>query len=874
MLSCTRELPEIVSVPAAPAGPDTVAEMPPAQLEALCYQPGMALLYLSEDVTASLEADASPDAFLTKASAGAFAQVEKLGITRMTRLFPDAGEYEPRTRREGLHRWWVVEFDKNYSLTEAGKALLSVEGVEYVEKSRKVKSTAYPFNDPYWKNDDMWGMNNVDHPGYDVNCVPVWKQYTTGNPNVVVAVVDGGIQLDHPDLKANVAASGHYNYVQGNTSITQHKHGTHVAGTIAAVNNNGTGVTGIAGGDYAAGKKGVKLLSLQVFETRMDGEYSAHSFVTALKEAADRGAVISQNSWGYNFDFNEDGYISGYELDYARQAHENPERSFIQAVDYFNRYAGCDNNGNQKPNSPMKGGVVVFAAGNDNIPYGAPGNYEGCIAVGAIAPNGNRTSFSCYGDWVDICAPGYEINSTCTNNSYQRYSGTSMACPHVSGVAALVASYYGGTDFTAEELRVRLLGGAKAIGATTGNKPIGPLVDALNAIQMNADVEIPQPVDDYTVTRAGHNLRFDFAVNGAFGYTAVAAKTPDALQNLDYLHPSPGVIYVNREAPLQAEPGTPLSILMNGLEADTRYYVTMLAYNFNRQFSDPAPVKSEVTGGNLPPQVDMSAAGGVFQFRHYQQVDIPFVFSDPDGDEFTVEFKTDGRAQLTSTDGSQSILHFRLLCPAVQAPASFQAKITVTDELGARTEQSFQYSVLANVPPVQIQDFPLAVLREVGATLRWELDPYFQDEDGEPLSYRAVSFDTDVADVSILDNHILEIKAVGRGTCKVNVMASDSDAASVLATIQVLVRLSSDGEVFLQTDQFREEGLITVITGEEPQDTRVRIFSSSGSLVYETAGVYSALTPLTLDLSALSPGVYAIEVDYGGQTYTFTLLKR
>ncbi len=270
----------------------------------------------------------------------------RLGVTSLERLFPDAGEFEERTRREGLHRWYIVQFDNRTAVSKALESLSAVSGVELAEISPRIKETA-TINDPYWNQ--MWGMNNTAFPGYDVNCQKVWDEYTTGNPDVVVAVVDGGLQLDHPDLKDNIAASGHYNYVNGNTTILQHFHGVHVGGTIAAINNNSLGVTGIAGGDKAKGQGGVKLLSLQVFRSNADGSTSsAHSFATALKEAADKGAHISQNSWGYVFDFNDNGVIdSGTEMEYARYSHENPERSFTQAVDYFNKYAGCDNNGNQ-----------------------------------------------------------------------------------------------------------------------------------------------------------------------------------------------------------------------------------------------------------------------------------------------------------------------------------------------------------------------------------------------------------------------------------------------------------------------------------------------------------------------------------------------
>lgn len=106
------------------------------------------------------------------------------------------------------------------------------------------------------------------------------------------------------------------------------------------------------------------------------------SVPTAIKWAADHGAVICQNSWAYSYDMNGDGKLNSSELAKALAGKVNT--SDRVAIDYFIKYAGCDNNGNQLPDSPMKGGLVVFAAGNENIKNGVPANYEPVVAVAAI----------------------------------------------------------------------------------------------------------------------------------------------------------------------------------------------------------------------------------------------------------------------------------------------------------------------------------------------------------------------------------------------------------------------------------------------------------------------------------------------------------
>lgn len=870
-LACTREMPETFSAPAPKAGPETEQVVSVKQQEAQAFQPGVAIVYVSENLASRLK-DGASGAALCKQSSEMEYLASRIGVSSFERLFPDAGEFEPRTRREGLHRWFIVKYDKNVSYSEALPSLKALPGVSSVEPSRKIRRNI-TVNDEYWSQ--MWGMNNTAYPGYDVNCQPVWSTYTMGNPNVVVAVVDGGIQLNHPDLAANVVSSGHYNYVSGNTTIKQHYHGTHVAGTIAAVNNNGKGVTGIAGGNSAAGKPGVKLLSLQVFQTRDDGrDEGAYDFNRALKEAADKGAIISQNSWGNYFDFNDDGYVTGYELDYARQAHENPDRSFTQAIDYFNKYAGCDNNGNQLPNSPMKGGVVIFAAGNEDIPYGSPGNYDGCISVGAINKNGSRASFSCYGDWVDLCAPGVSIPSTYINGQYTSMSGTSMACPHVSGVAALIASYFGGPGFTADELRARLLNGAKTISASSGSKPIGLLVDAWGSFNMNAQGGTPDPVTDLSVVSVGHNLRLDFSSTGAYAYMALASKHKASVQNADYQNPGEDVVYAVKLAPNNDTAGTPTSILLAGLAPSTDYYVTVVAYSYDKKYSSQATLKQICTAENKKPVVEVKdyPVDG-FVFKHHELVSVPVTCSDPDGDAITVSYKTNGRATFESNNGSSSLFNFKLMCPVAVA-GNYTGTIEVTDELGSKTRSVISYTVLPNEAPRQTKDFEVVLLEEKGAEKEVALDDYFSDPDVEPLFYRATAMNEKIAKVSVTEDGKLSVKAVSQGVCKVIVSAEDHAGARVETEVAILVRLSGSGEVFISGNTVLSEGEITVITGVEEAPTTVRLISSSGVVTYEITGIYSAVTPITLNVNQLAPGIYTLEVNYNGQVYTFTIVKR
>jgi hypothetical protein len=211
--------------------------------------------------------------------------------------------------------------------------------------------------------------------------------------------------------------------------------------------------------------------------------------------------VIANNSWGYEYD-NEFDAAQG-----AKDFIQHPSAT-KSAIDYFIDYAGTDIQGNQT--GPMKGGLVVFAAGNEGWSHDCPGEYERVVAVGAVGPDGRMADYSNYGSWVDILAPGgsdsYEakewiLSTDTAENEYSYQAGTSMATPHVSGVAALLVSYFGGPGFTCEDLRERLLTGARMDGFTLpdGYSVGGGMLDAYGAFTGKTDPEDPD-LDGITVT--------------------------------------------------------------------------------------------------------------------------------------------------------------------------------------------------------------------------------------------------------------------------------------------------------------------------------------------------------------------------------------
>lgn len=541
-----------------------------------------------------------------------------LGADSVERTFPHGGKYEKRMQKAGLHLWYEVYInpdkmsaktvsisaDSGIQVVESVREITRVDSPQIIEasstiatKKSVVSKLSTPFNDPllnkqwHYQNDGSLGDEFI--VGSDINLFPAWE-LETGNPKVIVAVFDGGVEYTHPDLAANMwinkaekqGAEGidnddngyigdihGWNFYDNSNEITFSRHGTHVAGTVAAANNNGIGVSGIAGGDGSP-NSGVRLMTCQIASP--DGIYGTDEVIKrAFVYAANNGAVIAQCSWGYNYRFE----ISQSDKD---------------AINYFIDNAGTDENG--EVSGPMKGGLAIFAAGNNGVKDPVyPAAMDRVLAVTSMRQDFIVPTSSNYGTYIDVVAPGGDqyddgipwIWSTGTNGSYISMIGTSMACPHVSGVAALIVSKYGvgQTELTPEITMDILKGSAhdeiydyNPSFNFLGEKRLGAgYIDAYAALIYASD---PVAVSGLAAKWGATSAQLSWIVpeneynQTPSGYIVIYSTSP--LNQIDPNNIPKDVkqIYVDGT---NAGSGSELSFELNGLLQTTTYYVGIIS---------------------------------------------------------------------------------------------------------------------------------------------------------------------------------------------------------------------------------------------------------------------------------------------------------
>ncbi len=351
---------------------------------------------------------------------------------------------------------------------------------ELIDTSAQTEDGLFP-NDPFF--DLLWGLNNTGQdpfegtPGADISAPEAWE-LETGNPDVIIAVLDTGVDYNHPDLQGNMwqDADGNFgaNFAGGpvNDPMDFSGHGTHVAGTVAAVGNNGVGVTGV-------------MWEADIMAVRVCNEDTCplSAIAQGLEYAIENGARISNNSYG-----TQTPTASG------------PAPLYVTMME----------------NAQQQGHFYITSAGNANndndvlnvYPANLMLDFDNVFSVGNSTPDDTRSPGSNFGnETVHLFAPGTNIASTFLDNDYFYLTGTSMASPHVAGIAGLLLSRNPGADY--HFLRDRLMDGADEVDALENFSIAGGRANALQTL-LAADVPIIQIFPEslsFQVTESGQQTR-------------------------------------------------------------------------------------------------------------------------------------------------------------------------------------------------------------------------------------------------------------------------------------------------------------------------------------------------------------------------------
>jgi subtilisin family serine protease/methionine-rich copper-binding protein CopC len=413
---------------------------------------------------------------------------------------------------------------KDEDFEDLKKSLKNAPGFSYIEPNFVVHGSSTFPNDASFTN--LYGLHNTGQLGgkvdADIDAPEAWD-IARGDGKVVVGVIDTGIDYNHPDLSSNMwrnpgevagnnlddDANGYIDDVYGwdfvgagdNNPIDDHYHGTHVAGTIGGVGNNGSGVVGV---NWNVKLMALKFLSASGGGTTADAieavSYATmmHNLWVATGGAKGANIRLTSNSWGGG--------------------------GFSQALMDAIAAAGTSSGG---------GMLFVAAAGNegtnnDSLPhYPSSYNLPNIVAVAATDRNDGLASFSCWGPTsVDIGAPGVDTYSTSPGSSYRSLSGTSMATPHVSGVAALAWSV--APNATYQQIRDAMYAGADPIPSLAGKTVTGKRLNAFGTLQqLGLSVSGSTPAADSIVVTAP----VDFVIHFSNPYASASVQASDLLVN-------------------------------------------------------------------------------------------------------------------------------------------------------------------------------------------------------------------------------------------------------------------------------------------------------------------------------------------------------
>ncbi len=549
-----------------------------------------------------MAADFAPGELLLQVQTGHEAVVEQHFSERGGRAIERIHTKAMQTAEgAGLMR---VALPQGADVLESAKSWANIPGVLSAEPNWWVETSVA--NDPYYASGSrLWGLYSDDSgsasgPSGTTNqfgsaAEKAWQAGYVGSSEVVIGVIDEGIQFNHPDLAANiwvnpteVAGDGldndgngyiddvnGFDFFNNDGSIydgTGDDHGTHVAGTIGGVGNNGIGVAGVAWN--------VKMISAKFLGPT--GGYTSDAvraldYLTALKNSG-VNIVATNNSWGGG------GYSSALHAAIIRSA--NAGILFVAAAG--NNGANNDTTANY----PSNYSTLVAASGQ---PAAA---YESVIAVAAIDSTGALASFSNYGaTQVDIGAPGVSINSTLPGNTYGAYSGTSMATPHVSGGVALIAA--SDSTLSAKSIRDILLNSARSTTSLVGKTVTGKRLDVGSALT------VPPPPSASEIRITGGSIQEGNSGSRSLAFTITLSSAAASPVSVDFATgggtATAGIDYLSNSGTLIFNPGETSKSISIDVMGDTSVEAneTFLVSLSNLASTSPATIATASATGTI-----------------------------------------------------------------------------------------------------------------------------------------------------------------------------------------------------------------------------------------------------------------------------------
>lgn len=431
---------------------------------------------------------------------------------------------------------------RGLTVREVTRALRQDPTVRCAEPDYYVRAQDLP-NDPRFA--EQWSLRNTGAlqgtPGADIHAEEAWN-ITTGSSSVVVAVLDTGVDYTHADLAANVLrdnADAVVGYDFANNTpvpLDDNDHGTHCAGILGAVGNNGTGITGVC--------QTVRIMPVKFLDA--DGYGTDSGAIQAIDFARTHGAQIISASWG--------GGDAGQLLAEAIRRAGDAGILFV---------AAAGNDGSDNDETPF-------------YPANLNRELDNVVSVAATDRTDALAYFSNFGaDSVDLAAPGVDILSTIRGSTYRSFSGTSMACPHVAGVAALIKARYPGA--TAAQIKARLIGGADRLPGLLGLVSTGRLNAAAALV---SDSTPPAAPAGFSITARGETtLQLSWTAPGDDGNAGTAILYEMRYDTAPLTAGNPGRLASRSHLPSPLPAGTQQSCLLPGLQPGAAYYVSLRAYD-------------------------------------------------------------------------------------------------------------------------------------------------------------------------------------------------------------------------------------------------------------------------------------------------------